>query len=87
MVCLAVRSAFGLQGRNFVHEDREALGPDVIMLIEVCKNECHRAWVETTSVLQHRTFSLFCRRQGMPLFVLAMALAFGRSYEVHDGFV
>ena len=36
MVCLAVRSAFfGFQGRNFVHEDRKALVPDVIMLIVV----------------------------------------------------
>ena len=87
MACLAVRSAFGLQGRNFVHEDREDLGPDVIMHIEVVITRCHRAWVETTSVLQHRTFSLFCRRQGMSLFVLVMALAFGRSNEVHDGFV
>ena len=36
LVCLAVRSAlFGFQGRNFVHEDRKALVPDVIMLIVV----------------------------------------------------
>ena len=37
MVCLAVRPAFGFQGRNFVHEDRKALGPDVIMLIVVVR--------------------------------------------------
>ena len=35
MVCPAVRSAFGFQGRNFVHEDRKVLVPDVIMLIVV----------------------------------------------------
>ena len=36
MGCLAVRSAFfGFQGRNFVHEDRKALVPDVIMLVVV----------------------------------------------------
>ena len=37
MVCLAVRSAFGFQGRNFVHDDRNALGPDVIMFIVVVR--------------------------------------------------
>ena len=35
MVCMAVRSASGFQGNNFVHEDRKALVPDVIMLIVV----------------------------------------------------
>ena len=33
---ILLRSAFfGFQGRNFVHEDRKALVPDVIMLIVV----------------------------------------------------
>ena len=35
MVCLAVRSAFGFQGRNFVHEDCKALVPDVIMYVVI----------------------------------------------------
>ena len=36
MVSLAVRSAFfEFQGRSFVHEDRKALVPNVIMLIVV----------------------------------------------------
>ena len=37
MVCLAVNSAFEFQARNFVHQDRKALGPDVIMLIVVVR--------------------------------------------------
>ena len=37
MVCLVVRSAFEFQGRNFVHEDRKALVPDVIMRIVVVR--------------------------------------------------
>ena len=49
-----------------------------------CTNECHWAWFEKTSVLQHRTASLVYRRQGTPLFVLAMVLAFGRSHNVHE---
>ena len=36
MVCLAVRSVFfKLRDRYFVHKDRKALVPDVIMLIVV----------------------------------------------------
>ena len=36
MVCLAVRFAFfEIQGRYFVHKDRKALVPDVIILIVV----------------------------------------------------
>ena len=35
MGCLSVRSAPGFQGHNFVHEDRKALVPDVIMLVVV----------------------------------------------------
>ena len=37
MVCLAVSSSFGFQGRNSVDEDRKALEPDVIMLIVVVR--------------------------------------------------
>ena len=41
MVCLAIKSAFEFQGlsinSNFVHENEEALGPDVIMLIVVVR--------------------------------------------------
>ena len=37
MVYLAVRFAFDFQGRNFVDENRKALGPDVILLIVVVK--------------------------------------------------
>ena len=34
------------------------------------EHECHRAWFETaTVVVQHRTFSLLCRRLDTPLFV------------------
>ena len=88
MVCPAVRSAFGFQGRNFVHEDRKALVPDVIMLIVVVDIIIiEHGWVETSSVLQYRTFSLFCRRQGTPLFVSVMTLAFGLSYKLPEGFV
>ena len=35
MVCLAVRFAFEFQGRKFVHENRKALVPDVILFIVV----------------------------------------------------
>ena len=37
MVSLTIRSAFGFQGCIFVHEDRKALRPDVIMLIVVVR--------------------------------------------------
>ena len=37
MVCLAVNSAFGFQGRNSVDEDRKALEPNAIMFIVVVR--------------------------------------------------
>ena len=35
MVCLSVSFAFEFQGRKFVHENRKALLPDVILFIVV----------------------------------------------------
>ena len=52
------------------------------------EHECHRAWFETTTVVvQHRTFSLLCRRLDTPLFVSVMTMGFGRSHDVRVWFV
>ena len=52
------------------------------------EHECYRAWFETaTVVVQHRTFSLLCRRLDTPLFVSVMTMGFGRSHDVRVWFV
>ena len=66
--------------------ERSDLCAEIIIIIIII-----RAWFETTSVLQHLTFSIFCRRQGTPLFFSVMTLAVrfafefqGRNFELEN---
>ena len=87
MSFLAVWFVCWLKKRNSLQNDRKALGPNV-SCISGGEHECYRAWFETaTVVVQHRTFSLLCRRLDTPLFVSVMTMGFGRSHDVRVWFV
>ena len=83
MVCLAVGSGFGFQGRNFVHEDSKAFGPDVIMLIVVVRMNAIGHGLRRPAFYNIGRYRCFVA----PPFVLVINFVFGRSYKLHEGFV